>query len=149
MKNDFIKMESKMCPVCGVIHEFNTGILIDKRMKDIKPNMGDKVVTDYGLCERHQKLFDDGYIALIEIDNTHNDPDANTLKFKEANRTGNIAFLKRDRVKDIFTSRVNIPEEQELVFIVTEAFTLIKKMYDQMYDRTQNTNAENIGENND
>lgn len=145
MKNDFIKMESKMCPVCGVIHEFNTGILIDKRMKDIKPNMGNKVVTDYGLCEEHQKLFDDNYIALIEIDNTHDDPDTNTLKFKEANRTGNIAFLKRDHVKDMFTSGVNIPEEQELVFIDTKAFTLIKKMY----DRTQNTNVENIGENND
>ena len=53
-------------------------------------------VTGYGLCKDHQKMYDDGFVALIEVEN---EPDGDTLHQSEAYRTGKIAHIKKEYLK--------------------------------------------------
>lgn len=94
MSKSFVTMEQKVCQVCG--HTYDTGsLLLDKRLKE---RFEMHTTTGLGLCEKDQKLYDDNYIALIEVDN---EP-TNGTTFKsigEANRTGRIAHVKKDALK--------------------------------------------------
>ena len=128
MDNDFVAMGEHVCPVCGIKHTYNTEILIDKRLRKIPEN---KRVTGYGLCEEHDKLYQDGYIALIVIDESKstfkNNGDAS---FENAYRTGDIAHLKRDVFTDMFDT--DIKDDQEIVFIDKEVFNLLKQKAEEL-----------------
>ena len=52
MSKSFVAIEQKMCPVCGVIHSHDCGLLLDKRLKE---SMDSHVTTGYGLCEEHDR----------------------------------------------------------------------------------------------
>lgn len=58
-----VSMEQHQCPVCLVFHDTGN-LLLDKRLK---PSMERTTVTGHSLCLEHQKLKDEGYIALIEL----------------------------------------------------------------------------------
>lgn len=121
MSNDFVAMETNLCPVCGIEHSYNTGILIDKRMKKIK-----NTLSGYSLCQEHDQLLKDGYIALIEVtdDYTTNE----VISLKSANRTGKIAFVKRKLADKMF----NISDSSPLMFIDREAMSEIEKIFNKI-----------------
>ena len=59
-----VSLEQHVCLVCGTA--FDTGaILLDKRLR---ASMERHTATGWGLCPEHQKLADDGFVALIECD---------------------------------------------------------------------------------
>lgn len=59
-----VSMEQRVCLICG--SAFDTGaILLDKRLRQ---SMAHHTVTGWGLCPEHERLFKDGYIALVECD---------------------------------------------------------------------------------
>ncbi|MDN4290562.1 hypothetical protein OA805_00670 [Citrobacter freundii] len=59
-----ISLEQHVCLVCGTA--FDTGaILLDKRLR---ASMERHTATGWGLCPEHQKLSDDGFVALVECD---------------------------------------------------------------------------------
>lgn len=123
MSNNFVAMEQNMCPVCGMIHTHNTGILINKHLQEIHK---DKTITDYGLCEEHDKLFQEGYIALIVADeNSHISSNGN-LKMENANRTGELVHMKRDVFNDILSTKIS--NDQEMIFIDKELFDKLNEM---------------------
>ncbi len=113
-------MEENMCPVCGVTHTHNTGILLNKRLRDIK-----HTVTGYGLCEKCDELNEEGYIALIAVNNKGGNP---TLKPEDANRTGAIAHLKYEVFNKMFQS--NYDKKQTMVFVEPELITKLEEMVD-------------------
>ena len=82
----FVEMEKHICPICGETHTHKTGIIINTYLRDIE-----NPVTGYGLCEVHDKIYEDGYICLIEVANTNK---ANRLKQEDAIPTGNILHIK-------------------------------------------------------
>lgn len=97
-----VSMERHICLVCGV--EYETGaILLDRRLR---ASLHRHTTTGWGLCAEHQRLFDEGFIALVECDpvkSGHLSP-GDRLKPDQAYRTGRVAHLKRDslaRVCDI------------------------------------------------
>lgn len=117
----YVEMEQKICPICGTVHSFNTGILLHTQLKDIKDT-----VTGYGLCEEHQELRDKGYIALIEVTNTK---DPKTLN--EADRTGRLVHLHQDAFAKIFDT----PTESPFVFTdpeVMEKLITLKESVDEV-----------------
>jgi len=59
-----ISLEHKICVVCGAKYKTDT-ILIHKRLSKSLPH---NAVTGWGMCNEHQKLKDDGYIAMIGCD---------------------------------------------------------------------------------
>ena len=116
MNNDYVEIEQNMCPVCGVTHTHNTGILIDKHLKPIKNSL-----TGYGLCEEHDKLFNEGYVALVVANSAKH---SETINMEDAIRTGDIMHMKREVFSDIFNSKIK--DDQQMVFIDPEAYELIK-----------------------
>jgi hypothetical protein len=117
--NDSIKMGTLVCEVCGKEHSHGAGILIHKRMGNIEGTC-----TGYGLCEEHETLHKDGYIALIVASNPTGS--AKTLKMREADRTGEIIHMKREAAEEMFKN--NFEVERSFVFIDTELADRLKKL---------------------
>lgn len=81
-----VSLEQRVCLVCGAV--FDTGsILLDKRLR---ASMEHRTTTGWGLCVEHQRLFDEGYVALVECDPQRSgSPSAgDKLKPEQAYRTG-------------------------------------------------------------
>ncbi len=62
-----VSLERRVCLVCGT--HFDTGsVLLDKRLR---ASMERYTTTGWGLCAEHQKLFDDGFVALYPLHKPH------------------------------------------------------------------------------
>lgn len=106
-----VSMEQHVCLVCGVA--FDTGaILLDKRLR---ASMERHTATGWGLCAEHQKLADDGFVALVECDPQRSGSPNGSVKPEQAYRTGRLAHLKRH----VFAKVFNVPIEanQPAVFV--------------------------------
>lgn len=126
MSNNFVAMGKLICMVCGVVHSHNASILIDRRLRDIDP---DQTVTGYGLCKLDQQMFDDGFVALVVANSFKGDVEDNKLKPKDANRTGEIAHLKRDAFNDMFD--IPIDENEPMVYVHPEVVVILQEMKDR------------------
>lgn len=116
-KKDFIAISEHICEVCGVKHTHNTEVLIHKRLRDIPE---DKRVTGYGLCKEHERLFEEGYIALVGA----LEPAGNTrVKLEDAHRTGAVIHMKRDVFKATFDTE--IADDLPMVFVDDEVVALV------------------------
>ena len=96
----YVSMEQKNCLVCA--KAFETGaILLDRRLQ---ASLDRYTATGWGLCSEHQKLNQEGFIALVECDPAKSDtPDANgMIKPWKFFRTGVVTFLKREVFFQIF-----------------------------------------------
>lgn len=108
-----VSLEQHVCLVCGTT--FDTGaILLDRRLR---LSMERHTTTGWGLCAEHQKLFDDGYVALVECDPQRSGLSAGgeCLKPGQAYRTGRVAHMKREVFARIFD--VAIATTQACVFV--------------------------------
>jgi len=107
----YVSLEQRVCLVCGT--PFDTGnLLLDKRLR---ASMERHTVTGWGLCAEHQKLADDGFVALVECDPQRSGSPGGSLKPEQAYRTGRLAHIKRH----VFTQVFNVPIEanQACVFV--------------------------------
>lgn len=107
-----VSLEQHVCLVCGTA--FDTGaILLDKRLR---ASMGRHTATGWGLCPEHQKLSDDGSVALVECDPQRSGSQAGgRMKPEQAYRTGRLAHLRRTVFAQVFN--VPIADEQACVFV--------------------------------
>ena len=64
MIKSHVSLGQVQCPVCGVLSD-SVEILLHARLK---PVLDRHTVTGWGMCPEHQKLKDEGYIAIIEAD---------------------------------------------------------------------------------
>ncbi|EPK7593154.1 ATPase [Pseudomonas sp. HMSC066A08] len=108
-----VSLEQHVCLVCGV--RFDTGaLLLDRRLR---ASMERHTATGWGLCPEHQKLSDDGFVALIECDPQRSGSPAGggRVKPEQAYRTGRLAHLKREAFAQVFN--VLIAADQPCVFV--------------------------------
>jgi hypothetical protein len=109
-----VSMERQLCLVCGA--EYDTGaILLDRRLR---ASLDRHTTTGWGLCPEHQRLFDDGFVALVECDpakSGHPSSD-DRLKPDQAYRTGRVLHLKRDAFARVF----NVPIGLKLPSVFVE-----------------------------
>ncbi|MDR2011896.1 MAG: ATPase [Rhodanobacter sp.] len=107
-----VSLEQHVCLVCGAA--FDTGaILLDKRLR---ASMERHTRTGWGLCAEHQKLFDDGFVALVECDPQRSGArDAGHMKPEQAYRTGRLAHLRRTVFAKVFN--VPVADKQPCVFV--------------------------------
>ena len=108
-----VSLEQHVCLVCG--KAFDTGtILLDKRLR---ASMEHHTKTGWGLCPEHQKLADDGFVALVECDPQRSGLSTGSARMKpdQAYRTGRLAHLKRE----VFSRLFNVPieDKQACVFV--------------------------------
>ena len=118
----YVSMEQAVCPVCGCT--FDTGsILLDRRLKN---SMERHTTTHMEMCPEHNKLFNEGYIALIE---TTSQPGANgLLKQENALRTGQLCHVSRRMWDHVFD--VEAPEGG-IVFVEPGVIDKLKGMVDE------------------
>ncbi|MBH8218325.1 MULTISPECIES: ATPase [Gammaproteobacteria] len=108
-----VSLEQHVCLVCGT--RFDTGaVLLDRRLR---ASMERHTATGWGLCPKHQKLSDDGFVALVECDPQRSGSPAGggRVKPEQAYRTGRLAHLKREAFAQVFD--VPIAADQPCVFV--------------------------------
>ncbi|KAF1042526.1 ATPase [Xylophilus sp.] len=108
----YVSLEQRVCLVCGT--PFDTGsLLLDKRRR---ASMKRHTTTGWGLCPEHQKLFDDGFVALVECDPARSGAPADgRMRPEQAYRTGRVAHLRRTAFTQVFN--VPIEDKQACVFV--------------------------------
>jgi|TARA_R100000049_G_C1956498_1_gene112958 hypothetical protein len=108
-----VSLERHVCLVCGVAYDTGN-LLLDKRLR---ASMERHTTTGWGLCPEHQKLSDDGFVALVECDPQRSGSPSGAARMKpeQAYRTGRLAHLKRN----VFAKVFNVPIEanQPCVFV--------------------------------
>jgi hypothetical protein len=119
-------MEQHLCVVCW--EPCDTGsLLIDERLRN---SFDPKTVTGlHGLCEEHQKLYDDGYFAMVEVSNPEN-TSGDVLKNQDAERTGRIIHIRFEVAERLFNQPVQKKGGKYLPmsFISTEAADKLQQM---------------------
>ncbi|MDB6084041.1 MAG: ATPase [Gammaproteobacteria bacterium] len=108
-----VSMERCVCVACGA--EYDTGaLLIDKRLR---ASLEHYTTTGWGLCPEHQRLFDEGFVALVECDPERGGASSHTdvRKSGQAFRTGRIAHIRRELFGRAFN--VHIKPETLCVFV--------------------------------
>ncbi|VUZ23913.1 Uncharacterised protein [uncultured Comamonas sp.] len=90
--------------------------------------MGHHTATGWGLCPEHQKLSDDGFVALVECDpqRSGSPSDADRMKPEQAYRTGRLAHLKREVFARVFN--VPIADKQPCVFVEPSVIEQLQSM---------------------
>lgn len=85
-----VTLAQATCLVCGKV--FETGdILLDTRLRkrfEMHTHTG-----QLGLCPHDKKLYDDGFLAIVEVDPTKT-PELDHLQPHEAYRTGRVMHIK-------------------------------------------------------
>lgn len=89
MSKEFVKIATAICPACGKEHSFNTGLLLNRRMAEIK-----NTLTGMQLCEEHYK---EGYITLVEV---NSDPNL----YQDSQRTGGLVHLRKEAFRDVLSA---------------------------------------------
>ena len=103
-----VSLEQHVCLVCGTAFDIGT-ILLDKRLR--------ATATGWGLCPEHQKLSNDGFVALVECDPQRSGSQAGgRMKPEQAYRTGRLAHLRRT----VFAQVFNVPIEDERACVFVE-----------------------------
>lgn len=115
MSKSNVSFEKRLCPVCCEEH-LTDSLLLDTRGRD---SLERETLTGWGLCPEHQKLADDGYIALIAIDPARSTTKNGAITLEGAWRTGAIAHIRRSAWPNLFD--MPLPDGA-LAFIEQAAF---------------------------
>jgi hypothetical protein len=107
----YVTMEQHLCEVCG--QPYDTGaILMDKRLRD---KFDKNTITALsGMCEEHQKLHDDGFVAFVEITSNSASRDGR-VKQEDAFRTGRLMHIRKEAAVDGLG--IEIPDGMPFVFV--------------------------------
>jgi len=118
MNKEIVSMEQKLCPICNIT--FNSDVILIKR--NLRPTLNRSTLTGYQYCKQCQSKIDDGYIGLIGV---KNDTEENTrLKIEDANRTGDLIFIKKEAAEQLF----NVEEKlSDMMFIDEDVVTMLKE----------------------
>lgn len=103
----YVSLEQHICQVCGIACDTGA-VLVDRRLK---ASMDRHTVTGYGLCQEHRKLFDDGYVALVE-------------RTESGELTGTIVHMRRTKFDEFFT--VALESDMPMVYVHPEVVELLK-----------------------
>ena len=129
-EKSWVSLEQCVCLVCGAA--FDTGnLLLDKRLR---ASMEHHTMTGWSLCAEHQRLFDEGYVALVECDPQRSGlPSAgDRLKPEQAWRTGRLAHVKREAFAKLFN--VPLRAEQACMFVDPEVIDWLHRITETMTD---------------
>lgn len=93
-EKSYVSQEVKICPVCGKKVDTNS-LLFHERLREVFDR---ETVTGWAMCEEHQKLFDEGYTAMIGVDPSK----SKGMNLKGVYRTGNVMHVKNSAWPEIF-----------------------------------------------
>lgn len=124
MEKSHVSMEAKLCPVCAKQHTFGCGILLDRRLRK---SMERETVTGWGMCEEHDRMRRDGYVALIEVNAAKSD---NPMTLEGVWRTGTFAHIRKEVFQSIFGEEAIKP----IAFTEPEVMVKLTQMANLAYN---------------
>jgi hypothetical protein len=95
MTKSYVSLEQNVCPVCARTFDTNA-ILIHERLSE---TLEKHTITGWSLCPEHEKLHEEGYVALVSIDPNRSRP---PHKPDTVFRTGKIMHIRRSAWPNIF-----------------------------------------------
>jgi hypothetical protein len=125
-----VALETRMCPVCGEVHK-SGALLLDRRMQNSLPETGG-ALTGYDLCPEHQKMWDDGFVALVEAE----DNGMETVGLEDADRTGRIAHVKATAWERIFNMP---PPDGPMAFVQPGVLDALQRLVNSNEDTHSDT----------
>ena len=114
----FVTLEFNQCPVCYELHQTGA-LLLDKKMRD---RLERETCTGFSLCPEHQKMYENNYVALVEIEEPEDKVGLNPSTVKP---TGRVAFLHSDAFRYFFDG--DTPDG--LAYIGSEVFNRIEVIH--------------------
>ncbi len=124
MEKSYVGMLHEHCPVCLNKDETKSSILLDKRMRNSLEKDNNVIANEP--CEKCGNLLKQDMIALVVISNSTSDK-RERLDQKDADRTGEIIWLKKHVFREVF----NLPGEVvegHMAFIDVEVRDKLKSM---------------------
>jgi len=121
-----VSIEQKKCPVCA--KDFDTGaVLLDKRLR---PSMERTTLTGWGFCPDCTKKTDEGYIALVGVDESKSDkrPDGNADP-DQVWRTGDLFWIKNTAFVKVFNVPLTGKEgiQLHMMWVTVDVIEWLKK----------------------
>lgn len=122
-EKSYVSIEQHVCLVCGKPFDTNS-ILLNRRLSN---TMEQYTVTGWGLCPEHDKLFHEGYLALVGADESKSEktPSGN-IKPQGAYRTGEVVHIRREVARRILN--VPIPDDLPMMFCDKEVVAKLEQM---------------------
>ncbi|GFO63666.1 hypothetical protein M1B72_08815 [Geomonas paludis] len=127
-------MTEKLCVVClkrcsnsvaAELYELDDSIHPSSTPQGIlsRPDRPPVHPENLGLCPEHQKYFNEGLVAVIEIQTVRNQEEYSAMVWQAEGRTGNMLYLP----KEIIQKLADFPSKNAVVFCEREPFERIKK----------------------
>ena len=91
-----VGMGVHVCPIC--LKEHDEVVLPDKRLR---PTLERRNFMGWKLCDEHEKLWEEDYIALIECTN-----ESPPTSWEDVKRTGQIAHLRKEAWSNVFSGPI-------------------------------------------
>lgn len=128
VEKSHVGMAYHVCPVC--LEEHDPLVLLDRRLRK---TLTDKEFAGWALCPAHEKLRQDGYVALVEVTNQKA-----PQKLADAERTGRVAHVRVSAWPKLF----NMPlPDGGLAFVDPAALDQIRQLVPAADDETPETPA--------
>lgn len=94
-------LKPRLCPICG--KSDSSRLILSKEETLAALELQKR--SDWALCKEHQKLFDEGFIALVEAE-----PRLmvdGIVKETDARRTGKICHVRRSVAENLFGEAID------------------------------------------
>jgi len=135
-EKSFVSMETAICPVCAQQHQTGA-LLIDKRVRN---SMERETLTGFAMCAEHQKLKDDGFIALVGIDPKLSTLEPNgSVTVRGAYRTGNLAHMRASVWPTFF--HMPVPPHG-MCFVEDEMIEQLKQFMEELHPNGEEKNED-------
>lgn len=121
MSKSNVSLGQHVCIVCA--KTFNSGeILVDRRLRQ---SLETRTVTDWGMCPDCTSKKNEGYIALVGMDEQLSTLGEDTVKPSDAHRTGEVVHVRSSIWPKVF----NVPVPSNgVAFVTPEVVELLKKL---------------------
>lgn len=115
-----VSMVQKICIVTGKAFDTNE-LLLDTRLKD---SLERHTITGWGISPEVQEKLDEGYIALVGIDEKKSTITNGIIKPEDAFRAGETIYVKEEVFSKIFN--IEVPKSK-ISFVDTEVISFLKE----------------------
>ena len=127
-------MSEKLCVVClkrcrstvaATLYELDNRINNPPRPHGLltDPDRPPTRAVNLGLCPKHEEYYNEGLIAVIEINTVRNQEEYDALASQAEGRTGNILYLP----KEVVLRLADFPPNNAVVFCEREPYERIKE----------------------
>lgn len=117
----YVTMETRRCLICG--NEYSTGaLLLDKR---VRPIFEKTTCTGWGMCDEHAKAVQEGFVGLVEVDESKSESKGDKIMPDGAYRTGRVLLIKREALQRGLTFKLG--DDTKVMFVSQAA---LAKMID-------------------